>query len=425
MSTTYNLESNDYEIKMSSNGMDSTISNLKTKLFDLEQQEKDYDALRQKLEQLKKDHSILSKTKNKLEQELKQRDDSYNQRIANLRGENENLQLSYNEKLALNKKLFTENDELEKEIEARDAEIEDLKNKLRNVNNQLNQSLGDKGDLENQVQKLKNIKNSQLNEINKLTNENKNLNNIVNDQNKRLQQAQEDIDMLNNKSNQNQMDIQNLDGKLRNLIDDINNTQNALNKNNLENRDLDDRIRNLECQCNNLKCENNNLNNNIIKEKALRGEKERQNQQLTDAINDHDNQIGDLENKYNTITSLYEQVSTDSKMFQNNNDKLKQHIMLLTQQNQKLLGELEKVKDQDMRIKTLLSRKDQSCMLLRGVQSCIEQATVCLEKVESDPLGYSCNNLRNSGERERVRVNSSEHYRSSSPTYSYMRKEDA
>jgi chromosome segregation ATPase len=423
MSTTYNLESNDYEIKMSSNGMDSTISNLKTRLFDLEQQEKDYDALRQKLEQLKKDHSILSKTKNKLEQELKQRDDSYNQRIANLRGENENLQLSYNEKLALNKKLFTENDELEKEIEARDAEIEDLKNKLRNMNNHLNQSLGDKGDLENQVQKLKNIKNSQLNEINKLTNENKNLNNIVEDQNKRLQQAQEDIDMLNNKSNQNEMDIQNLDGKLRNLIDDINNTQNALNKNNLENRDLDDRIRNLECQCNNLKCENNNLNNNILKEKALRGERERQNQQLNDAINDHDNQICDLENKYNTITSLYEQVTADSKMFQKNNENLKQHIMLLTQQNQKLLGELEKVKDQDMRIKTLLSRKEQSCMLLRGVQSCIEQATICLEKAENDPLGYSCNNLRNSGEIERVRLNSSEHYRGSSPTYSYMRKE--
>ena len=148
MSTTYNLESNDYEIKMSSNGMDSTISNLKTRLFDLEQQEKDYDALRQKLEQLKKDHSILSKTKNKLEQEVKQRDDSYNQRIANLRGENENLQLSYNEKLALNKKLFTENDELEKEIEARDAEIEDLKNKLRNMNNHLNKSLNDKRDIE-------------------------------------------------------------------------------------------------------------------------------------------------------------------------------------------------------------------------------------------------------------------------------------
>ena len=171
MSTTYNLESNDYEPKMSSNGMDSTISSLKTRLFDLEQQEKDYNALSQKLAQLKKEFAILSNTKNKLDQELKQRDDSYNQRISNLRGENENLQLSYNEKLSLNKKLFTENDELEKEIEARDAEINDLKNKLRDLNNQLGQSLVDKGDLENQVQKLKNIKNSQINEINKLTND--------------------------------------------------------------------------------------------------------------------------------------------------------------------------------------------------------------------------------------------------------------
>ena len=65
MSTTYNLESNDYEPKMSSNGMDSTISSLKTRLFDLEQQEKDYNALSQKLAQLKKEFAILSNTKNK------------------------------------------------------------------------------------------------------------------------------------------------------------------------------------------------------------------------------------------------------------------------------------------------------------------------------------------------------------------------
>ena len=403
MSATYNIESNEYESKISTNGMDSTISNLKTRLFDLEQQEKDYNALCQKLAQLKKDLSILTNIKDRLEQELKQKDESYNQRISNLRGENENLQLSYNEKLSLNKKLFQENDALEKEIEARDAEINDLKNRLRDLNNQLSQSLVDKGDLDNQVQKLRNINNSQVNEINKLTNENKNLNDIVNDQNKRLQHDKEEIAMLNNKSNENDMDIQNLNDKLRNLVDDINNTQNALNKNNLDNRDLDDKIRNLECHCANLKCENNNLNNNILKEKALRGEKERQNKNLNDCINNNDNQICDLENQYNKITSLYEQVSLDSKNFQANNNKLKQHIMLLTQQNQKLLCELEKVKDQDMRMKTLLSRKDQSCLLLRGVLNCIEQSTICLEKIENDPLGYCCNNLRNSGERIRVR----------------------
>ena len=65
--STYTIENNDYEVKHSSKGMDSTISKLKTRLFDLEQQEKDYNALSQKLAQLKKDYSILLNLKNKLE----------------------------------------------------------------------------------------------------------------------------------------------------------------------------------------------------------------------------------------------------------------------------------------------------------------------------------------------------------------------
>ena len=186
-SSNFNIESSNFEKKTPNNGIDSTISSLKSRLFDLEQQEKDRNALAQKLSQLKKEFQILSTTKDRLEQELKQKDDSYNQKINSLRNDNENLQLSYNEKMALNKKLFTENDELEKEIEARDNEINDLKNKLNDMNNQLGQSLVDKGDLENQVQKLKAIKNSQINDINKLTKENKNLSEIITDQDKKLQ----------------------------------------------------------------------------------------------------------------------------------------------------------------------------------------------------------------------------------------------
>lgn len=421
--TTYNQENNDYEIRLSSNGMDSTISSLKTRLFDLEQQEKDYNALNQKLIQLKKNFSLLSTKKDQLEQELKQKDDSYSQRINNLKGENENLQLNYNEKLLLNKKLFTENDNLEKEIEARDAELNDLKNKLRDLNGQLGQSLVQKGDLENQVQKLKAIKNSQIGEINKLTNENQNLTNIVNDQDKRLQKNQEEIAMLNNKSNENDLDIQNLNIKLNSLVDDLNTTQKALDKNNLENKNLSENIKSLECQCANLKCDNNNLNNNILKERGLRVERERQNQHLNDVINEHEIQINDLNDKYNTITSLYNQVSSDSKDYQIKNDKLKEHIMVLTQQNQKLIAELENVKDQDLRMKTLLGRKDQTCTILRGVQGCIHQSNINVENVEKDPMTYNCNNMRN--REERSRVHSSEHYnRNNSPRYTYMKKED-
>ena len=414
MSTSnYNLESGSYEIKISNNGIDSTISNLKSRLFDLEQQEKDRNALAQKLAQLKKDFQILSNTKNKLEQELKQKDDSYNQRINSLRSDNENIQLSYNEKLALNKKLFTENDALEKEIEQRDIELNDLRNKLKDMNNQLGQSLVDKGDLENQVQKLKAIKNSQLNDINKLTKENKNLSEIITDQDKKLQRAQDEIALMNNKSNENDADIQNLNIKLRGLMDDISNTQNVLNRNNGENRDLDEKLCELNNQCENLKCENANLNSNIIKEKALRADKEKQNQNLNNIINEHENQINDLNNKYNSLNAMYSLTTNDNKNSQIQNNKLKEHIMILTQQNQKLLDELDCVKDQDLKMKTFLCRKDQSSMLLRGVYDCIQQGTMCLEKIESDPLGYSRGNLRS---------NSKEKIRSSSPRYTYVNK---
>ena len=414
MSTTnYNLESGSYEIKVSTNGIDSTISSLKSRLFDLEQQEKDRNALAQKLAQLKKDFQLLTNTKNKLDQELKQKDDTYNQKICSLRSDNENLQLSYNEKMALNKKLFTENDALEKEIEDRDNELNELRNKLKDMNNQLGQSLVDKGDMENQVAKLKAIKNSQLNDINKLTKENKNLSEIITDQDKKLQRAQEEIAMMNNKSNENDAEIQNLNVKLRGLMDDISNTQNVLNRNNGENRDLDEKLSELNSQCENLKCENANLNNNILKEKALRADKEKQNQNLNNIINEHENQINDLNDKYNSLNAMYSMTTNDNKNSQIQNNKLKEHIMILTQQNQKLLDELDCVKDQDLKMKNLLSRKEQSAMILRGVYGCIQQGTMCLEKIENDPIGYGRGNLRNS---------SPEKMRNNSPRYTYVKK---
>ena len=407
-SSNFNIESPSQEKKISQNGIDSTISSLKSRLFDLEQQEKDRNALSQKISQLKKEFHILTSTKDKLEQELKQKDDAYNQQINSLRTENENLQLSYNEKLSSNKKLFTENDALEKEIELRDIELNELKNKLKDMNSQLGQSLVDKGDLENQITKLKAIKNSQLNDINKLTKENKNLSEIITDQDKRLQRDQEEIALMSNKSEQNDAEIENLNAKLRALMDDISNTQNCLNKNNSDNRNLDEKLCELNSQCENIKCENANLNDNILREKTLRADKERQNQNLNSIITDHENQINELTNKYNNLNALYDIATTDSKNSQIQNDKLKGHIMILTQQNQKLLDELDNVKDQDLKMKTLLSRKNQSSMILRGAQGCIQQGNMCLEKIENDPFGYNIDNFRR---------NQSEKLRSNSPKY--------
>ena len=47
----------------------------------------------------------------------------------------------------------------------KDELFKGLKNRLRDLNNQLSRSLGDKGDLDNQVQKLRNINKAQNNLI--------------------------------------------------------------------------------------------------------------------------------------------------------------------------------------------------------------------------------------------------------------------
>ena len=290
---------------------------------------------------------------------------------------------------------------------------------MNDLNNNFNQSLADKGDMENQVAKLKAIKAAQLNDINKLTKENKNLSQIVADQDKKLQKAQEDIAAMENQSQENDINIQNLNIKLRSLMDDIANTQTALNKNNLDNRNLDDKLNDLNNQCENLKCENADLNNNILKEKSLVADKQRQNDNLNAIITEHEMQLNDLSDKYNTLNAMYSQATNDSKNSQIENGKLKEHIMLLTQQNQKLLGELENVKDQDLRMKTLISRKEQSSAILRNVHGCIEQATICLEKIENDNINCGRNNLMNS-------TASTGKYRSSSPPvrYTYITKNE-
>ena len=420
--TTYNYNSDNNEL-------DSTISNLKSRLFDLEQQEKDHNALKQKLSQLKNHFQSLSSTKNKLEQELKQKDESYNQRICNLRSDNENLQLNYNEKLSLNKKLFNENDSLEKEIVKRDNEINELKERLNNLKNQFGQSLADKGDLENQVQKLKNIKQSQLNDINKLTKENQNLSMIVNDQDNKLRNFQDEIAMMDNQSQENDATINNLNIKLRSLMDDITNTQNVVKKNNFDNQDIDEKLKVYNTQCEALQYENNDINNKILKQRAIREEKQRQNESLNQIVNEHEMHLNDLSNKYNTLNSMYIQSTNDNKNIQVDNGKLKEHIMLLTQQNQKLLEELENCKTQDIKIKSLLNRKDQSLMLLNSVHGCIEQAAICLENIENDPIGFRKNatfNFKNKNSLINSTESQEQQKRNTSPIqkYNYVNKKE-
>ena len=88
---------------------DMLISQLKAHIFELELREKDYNILNERYVQLQHDLAVLNDCKLKLECEKKLKDDAFNKNICGLQGENENLQLNFNEKLTSNKNLFSEN----------------------------------------------------------------------------------------------------------------------------------------------------------------------------------------------------------------------------------------------------------------------------------------------------------------------------
>ena len=398
MSTTYEITTDDQ------------ITSLKKRVFDLEQEEKNIDALNKTFQKLKSDYTILDNQINNLKQIYNQKDDFFNQTIQSLRKENENLQSAYNDRLAKNKNLFAENEELAKQLDRRTVDLCNLQNQCNDLNANLARSLNEKSDLENRVQNLKNINASQDNELAKLHDENSHLNLILQDQNKKLNMLENDKTNLLLKLNQTNDTINDLENQLSDVGNTTDSTKNILDKTNENNMQLSNTIKHLECDCNNVCNENKKLTNNILQEKTLKTETQRQNDQLSCALNNTEKNLNDTNCKYLDMKSNYEQICLDVKVIQLQNDKMKNHANLLQEQNGKLIAELENVKNQDLKMRDLISRKDQTCNLIRNSSNVICQSNLQVKGVLN-------------GKNECCLLNSSQsQYRSNSPKFTYSRE---
>ena len=131
------------------------IAQLKSQIFDLEQNEKSYDALQTKYKSLSNDVSILNEEKIRLEYELKQKTETSNKIISDLQTELENLQNTLNEKLATNKTLFNDNNNLFASLEARNSEVEQLKYALNERDEIIEKLTEEKNNNEKEISKIK------------------------------------------------------------------------------------------------------------------------------------------------------------------------------------------------------------------------------------------------------------------------------
>ena len=69
----------------------------------------------------------------------------------------------------------------------------------------------------------------------------------------------------------------------------------------------------------------------------------------------------------------HQKMTEERSIYQNENDKLKEHIMILTRQNQDLTGEVDNVIRDDEHMKDVLNRSERMAFTLTDNDSILNQ----------------------------------------------------
>ena len=334
MSSPYRKMNVTYSPKVEESEKDLIISQLKAQIFELEQNEKNFNALNSKVRSLQNDANILSEEKLRLEYELKQRTDLSDKQILELRQSNENLQLELSEKIQVNKKLYSDNNNVFRILEARNNEINDLKIQINNLIDE-NSSLRDKS---NQYESgLLNEKNSnaalrkQLDVVNReLESSSRNLNDL----NEVLKNTQNEKNSLNVRNEEGKRELANLNNNLKRKDDNIKYLTSQLDELNNSCQNYKNKIIENERKLQTLSSELSQMNNNLSSEKNLRNSIEKSNEQLETLLGEKDKENRKLYTDNTELKNQLEKSGYEGRLLGNELEKLKNHIIVLTEQNQ-------------------------------------------------------------------------------------------
>lgn len=398
--------SNEYDIV--NNSKDKKISQLQSKLYDLKQRVKDYDSLGQHYKQLLNDFSVLNEAKLRLEYEIRQRESEYNRRISDLKGQNEALQLGLNDKMTNSKKLFSENDILEREIGLKNGEINDLNSKLSDLSYQLDRTQESKNELSKLINNLKENNIDQNEQICKLKQDNICLTQICQDNEKNLKFGQNDLNKLSQAMDENMFEIENLNGKILYHEKNVNDLQNKLDSCNDMNLKLQNNIKDYEKEFDDCRKENDGLKNDLLNERSLRAGKENQNEKLNNILMEKERKLNQLSHENDNMKMINRDYNDKNQFYKVENDKLRNQVSILESQNEDIINEIDNIINEDKKMKEVLKRKNRIISLLRN---------------NNDTLEKSINNLDTYINNSYNTYNENIKYQSNSPKYTYQFKE--
>ena len=374
-----NIQNHDSENR-ENDSKDEKISELLSKLESLKKVSKDYDSLNSQYKELLNNFDLMKEAKLRLEYEIHQRESEYNRRISDLKAENETMKSALNDKMTNSQKIFSENDTIEKEIELKNKEIENLRERLNVLLNQYDINTKNRNNLFDFTQNMQTNILTQKEQICKLKEDNVYLNKVVQENEKYLKLGENDIHNLSKQLNENNYDLQNLNKKVIFHEKSLNNLQNQLNSNNNVNFGLQNKIKNMQEELIKERNVNAELNNEIIIERNLLNDIANENERLKNILSQKEMQINQFNKENENLKLINAQYNKYKNVNKIRNDNLKNQVSKLEYQNNTLIKEIDNIMDEDRRMKEIINRKERINYLLIDNNNNLERSIYDLDK---------------------------------------------
>jgi len=242
--------------------------------------------------------------------------------------------LNLNFRIVLNRKLYNDNANLVKTLEIKENEISDLRERLSNLLSQNNRLTEEKLILERNIGNLQDTREFQKDEIAKLLEDNKKLVRLVNDNDKNIKNLENERIKQMSRIEELTFDLKNSNGKLISKEENLVYTQKLLDEAKNSNVKLTFNLKENEKQNDMLRSDNNILSLNLQKEKTGKMDSEKTVNQMQSLLSEREREINRFINDLEASRQTNNRISEEKFLLASENERLKNHIMTLTEQNQ-------------------------------------------------------------------------------------------
>ncbi|KAL4496164.1 hypothetical protein ABPG72_012901 [Tetrahymena utriculariae] len=336
---------------------DVLISTLQAQIFEMRQNEKDFQELNHHLKNLEHRYNILSEEKSRNEIDARNKQAAQAKTISIYKNDIETLKQGLTEKHIELQELRAENMAVKEISDRRQLDIQRLKNELQHTSDSLQRVNNERNILEQELsyqkdenRKLRSEKDQISNTCETLIQKNAQQEKLIAelDQDRELQE-QERVKLFS-QIDQLQVELQNVQESVRFNNLQINDKDSQLNQ-------LQNEVQELQSIRERLRSDNNNLQRNLQNENSKSLEFISKISALESSLKTKEQFIDELKRDLDKLNLLYSERNENVDALQLELETYKRSYEGLVLQNQKVIQEMESFQDQDERVRSILNRR--------------------------------------------------------------------